>query len=465
MLRSYDAAKTFGTDDWQSASRSNPNADIEVAQATVRDRARASYRNIPYSNKAVNVLVGNVVGSGIVPKIEGRTASQTKKLRELWAQWGETSQCDANGQMDFYGMQAQVMKTVFIDGDILAMDEDSGDGFKIRLLENDYLDTSKDSSSIRKGIEVDRLLRPIAYHVHSTHPSDRIGITPSRRVPAEQVSNVFRNDHPGQLRGISGFHSVLRQIEDLDAYQNATLIRQKMTAMFAAVIEPGDDEDSLTEAQKTARREADSALIPGTFRYLNRGEKLNLVNPPAPSGYSDYVRSALRCIAGGFGITYEALTGDYTQVNFSSGRLGHLEFRKNVEIWQWSVIIPKFCKPKFELFKRWAQFKYGIPSEDINAEWVTPTWSMIDPNKEYSAMQLAVRSGFMSLSNAIRQQGYDPESVFKDISETNKQLDDLGIVLDSDPRKITQAGQVQAAADTGDSEEVEEKPVGDQESE
>jgi hypothetical protein len=33
----------------------------------------------------------------------------------------------------------------------------------------------------------------------------------------------------------------------------------------------------------------------------------------------------------------------------------------------------------------------------------------------------------------------------EEIAEFNKKLDDLGIVLDSDPRKMTQAGQFQQA--------------------
>ena len=45
----------------------------------------------------------------------------------------------------------------------------------------------------------------------------------------------------------------------------------------------------------------------------------------------------------------------------------------------------------------------------------------------------------MSLRDAIREQGYDPEEVFKEIAETNKELDRLGIILDSDPRQGKEA--------------------------
>ena len=36
--------------------------------------------------------------------------------------------------------------------------------------------------------------------------------------------------------------------------------------------------------------------------------------------------------------------------------------------------------------------------------------------------------------------GKDPDKIFAQIEEDNKKLDDKGIILDSDPRKITMAG-------------------------
>ena len=49
----------------------------------------------------------------------------------------------------------------------------------------------------------------------------------------------------------------------------------------------------------------------------------------------------------------------------------------------------------------------------------------------------------MSLSEAIREYGYDPEEVLREIQQDNELLDQLEIVLDTDPRKVTLAGQAQ----------------------
>ena len=58
---------------------------------------------------------------------------------------------------------------------------------------------------------------------------------------------------------------------------------------------------------------------------------------------------------------------------------------------------------------------------------------------------LAMRSGTMTLAQAIARQGHNPEAVLAEIAAMNAKLDALGLVLDSDPRKVTKTGVLQAA--------------------
>jgi hypothetical protein len=52
----------------------------------------------------------------------------------------------------------------------------------------------------------------------------------------------------------------------------------------------------------------------------------------------------------------------------------------------------------------------------------------------------------MTLSEAIRERGYDPAQLFAEMASDNKELDRLGLILDSDGRQMTQAGQLQGPA-------------------
>ncbi len=50
-----------------------------------------------------------------------------------------------------------------------------------------------------------------------------------------------------------------------------------------------------------------------------------------------------------------------------------------------------------------------------------------------------------SLSEAIRERGYKPDALLRELAADFKKLDALGLTLDSDPRKMTQAGQAQSS--------------------
>ncbi len=152
----------------------------------------------------------------------------------------------------------------------------------------------------------------------------------------------------------------------------------------------------------------------------------------------------LRAIATGFGITYESLTQDYSQVNFSSGRMGHIEFQRNIEQWRWNLLIPRLCEPVWDWFVEAAELAGLVSAKRITrASWTAPRREMIDPLKETEAQIKAVRGGLKSLSGAIREQGNDPEKQFEEMASDNDILDKYRLQLDSDPRKMSANGMKQ----------------------
>ena len=68
---------------------------------------------------------------------------------------------------------------------------------------------------------------------------------------------------------------------------------------------------------------------------------------------------------------------------------------------------------------------------------------MIDPAKEIAAMKSAIRNGLKSYQEALREQGYNPTKVIQEIAESNKILDENKILIDCDPRRLTDQGMFQ----------------------
>lgn len=58
-----------------------------------------------------------------------------------------------------------------------------------------------------------------------------------------------------------------------------------------------------------------------------------------------------------------------------------------------------------------------------------------------------MRNGFKSRSEVVSELGYDVEEIDAEIAADNARADTLGLILDSDPRKVAKTGAVQQTFD------------------
>ena len=462
LLRKYDgASKGRRAENWL-ASSSSADAAAERSRQILRDRSRDLIRNSSYANKAVGVIVSNTIGTGIIGQARAqRSKKRSQTFTDLWNNWAnDPSQCDYLGRSDFYSIQALCMRTVVESGECLirrVIAPDQKIPLQLLVIEPDFLDNSKDvtleknKGYIKDGIEYNKKGKRVAYHSYDEHPGERhlrvTNIT-STRVPADDILHIFRQDRPGMNRGVSWAAPVMLRMRDFEDYTDAQLLKQKISACFAAF---AIDTESPDMGMGT---ELIDKIEPGMIEILPPGKDLRFANPPTIGDFDKISRQYLLQIAAGFGITYEALTGDLNNTSFSSGRMGWLEFHRNIEAWRWHMIVPQLLNPTWKWFVQSASAS-GIKMDGITAQWTPPKRELIDPSKEINATIDAVRGGLMSLSEAIKENGYDPEEVLSEIKQDNDRLDSLGITLDSDPRKITGAGQAQHIDPSAQSNEGE----------
>jgi lambda family phage portal protein len=482
MARNYEAA-TSGrrTDGWARRHTDANTAAAGPALANLRAQARDLARNNPWARNGLRLIANDVVGWGIRPKAIGRDAEQ---FAELWKRWAETKQCDAAGRHNFYGLQWLVMRTVAESGECLIRlrKRRSEDGLAIpmqlQVLEPDYIDTAKDGikgeagGMIVQGIEHDMLGRRAAYWLFDSHPGSSSSLVSpvSRRVPAAGVIHVFDQERPGQVRGPSWFASVDVRLHEFDEYEDATLMKQKIAACMAAFVTDLDGSgvplgeggtDSTTGA-------ATDTFEPGMILNLPAGKQVTVAQPPAVNDHQSFSAMSLRGVAAGIGTTYEALTGDYSQVNYSSARMGRNVYAANVNHWRWMMLIPQFCEEVWT----WAVAVASIAGPQLELEpatWTPSPLPMLDPEKESAAAMKAVRAGQMTHDEMVREQGYDPDAFWAEYAAGMKRLKELGIVLDSDPSRMSQGGQLHppapAAAPAADRTPAPTKPADDDEPE
>ncbi|MCA3253519.1 MAG: phage portal protein, partial [Rubrivivax sp.] len=301
------------------------------------------------------------------------------------------------------------------------------------------------------GIEFDRLGRRVAYHLYRSHPGDGAlapmsgtGGMETVRIPASEVVHLFRPLRPGQIRGEPWLARALAKLNELDQYDDAELVRKKTAAMFAGFVTRLAPEDNLMgETSSDEQGVSLAGLEPGTLQLLEPGEDIKFSAPAdVGSSYAEFMRQQFRAVAAAMGITYEMLTGDLTQVNYSSIRAGLLEFRRRCEALQHGVIVHQLCRPIWQAWMEQAAIEgtLTLPAfsrrrrEYLAAKWIPQGWQWVDPKKEFDAMQTAIRAGLLSRSQAISAFGYDAEDIDREIATDNQRADELGLVFDSDPR-------------------------------
>lgn len=441
---------------------SNPGAVAALAysQESLRAKSRDLVRRNAWAAAGVEAFVANAIGTGIKPQSMVTDAAQREAIQRLWWDWCEFA--DANGLTDFYGLQALACRAMLEGGEALVRlrwrrpEDGLPVALQIQVLEAEHLPMGMNrelpnGNVIRAGIEFDRLGRRVAYHLYRSHPNDGAlapmsgsGGLDTVRVPADELIHLFRPLRPGQIRGEPWLARALVKLNELDQYDDAELVRKKTAAMFAGFITRMSPEDNLLgEGSADANGVALAGLEPGTLQILEPGEDIKFSAPAdVGSSYAEFMRQQFRAVAAAMGITYEMLTGDLTQVNYSSIRAGLLEFRRRCEALQHGVIVHQLCRPIWRAWMDQAALEGALPLAGYSrrqreyqaAKWIPQGWQWVDPQKEFNAMKLAIRAGLMSRSEAISAYGYDAEDVDREIATDNQRADALGLVFDSDPR-------------------------------
>ena len=426
--------------DWLQLGTDKPTEPI--AELTeLRRRAREMRRNNPYFAAAINTIVGVTVGHGIRGSVTHSDKRSRAAVQRSWDSWARSKLCDAAGKCDLYAIQSLVMQTVALCGECLVRRVFDGTGssrrLRLQVLPPEYLASKMDrepagigENPIVGGVETNGYGEAVAYHLYRRHPST--GSQDVARVPASEVIHAFRVEYPGQVRGIAWVAPVFTRLAALDDFQDAELTRQKIAACFGLFYVGQEPEGDYEIPEK---------IEPGMAEYLPPGTDVKTITPPSNQSLDVMARITLQAIASGLGISYESLTHDYSKVTFSSARMSHLAMGRNVKTWQQDIMIELFLDRVWAWFSEFQDLQGVRGANKAGVEWSLPAPVLVDPDKETKAIVARIRSGLVSWSDAVREQGKDPAQVLQSIKDDNSLWDDNLISLDCDPRRVSLQGQ------------------------
>ena len=459
--------------DWVHSS-TTLDAEIKSSLSALRARSRQLHRDNDYVKAALREIVNSVVGLGFTFQYRSklqRGAKMNKALNtqveEAWKRWTRKDSCDAAGKLSFSEMERLGMLTIAQDGEhYVRMIKGQRFGrskvpFALQLIPAEQLDENLNmltpsGNTVRMGVELDKYQRPIAYYFLPAAPGDVIQPLEARknehlRVPASEIIPLFVPQGVNQNRGIPWLHATIMRLRHVSGYEEAEVIAARTSACDMGFIESPETETSLNDGKFQGQSVVE--FEPGTVRKLLPGEKFTKSSSTRPGNqFEPFMRQMLRGVAMGIGATYEAISGDFSQSNYSSSRLSELKARDQYRA------IQKWLAESFHqiVFENWLSMavlagEVKIPGYEQNdeayksaARWQPRGFGYVDPEKEVNAYKTAVRAGFMTVSEVIAQTGGDFEDVLEEREHELKLADEAGVMLDTDPRSTSNAGLTQA---------------------
>jgi capsid protein len=114
--------------------------------------------------------------------------------------------------------------------------------------------------------------------------------------------------------------------------------------------------------------------------------------------------------------------------------------------WQQNVFIPHLVRPAAIRRMRRLALETGDQRYlDVGIEYALPVRRFVDPIKDLLAEVMEIRSGLKTLSKSLAERGLATDQQLQEIARINDKLNQLDLVLDTDPRRVNDAGALNAA--------------------
>ena len=180
-----------------------------------------------------------------MPRAASGDDTLDRKVDTLFERW--TAACDADGQLDIFGLQTLAVREMIEAGEVLIRRRPRrlSDGLavplQVQVIESDLLDNTRngdlaDGGRLLQGIEFDPLGRRRAYWLHAQHPGDAV-VTMRRRleslaIPASEVLHLYEKQRT-QVRGVPWGTPVMRSAPCLSPPAGPPVVQRLSRGRFS----------------------------------------------------------------------------------------------------------------------------------------------------------------------------------------------------------------------------------------
>ncbi|QTG12346.1 phage portal protein [Agrobacterium tumefaciens] len=509
----YEGASRFSRELalWQPGNRT-ADQDILPAKRLSDARIRNILQNDAYAQNGQRLHQDNIVGSQFLLNAKPNSQVLMGKLDEKWEDefqeeveekfglWAESdaNYIDSTRRNSFTMLVRQAVGTYLMCGEVLAAVDwdrsaksDRPFSTSIRMIDVDRLSTPMDklaNAFIIGGVEVNQDHVPTHYHIRKANPRD-VYLTQAyqwERLPAKlwwgrpQFIHLFEQMRPNQTRGMSDMAAGIRETHMARQFRDVALQNAVVQATYAAVVESDLPAQDIFARLMASDTDADTAIKQGLGQHLEvmsafmaaadqlklngvripalpLGSKLKMQSPGqgAPLGM-EFEQSILRNIAALLGVSYEQLSKDYTETNYSSARAAMTETWKFM-VGRKKVVADRFANIVYRLWLEEAINKGVIKSlpkrmgsdsawlyaplamEAITAcEWIGAARGQIDPLKETQSSVLLIKHKLSTYERELaRIHGSDWRRELRQVAREKKEFEHYDLTYIDDVQDNT----------------------------
>lgn len=436
---------------WVSTSNSI-DGYLEDELVPLRARSREMVRKNPYGKRFITAIKSNVIGpSGVT--IQAQTKRQVGGVVELdsaandaielaFADWA-SYHCDHSGASSWEDMQALAISCAAQDGEYIfrVIDGAGKYGIQLMIMDPARIDTSKNvktkTGEIRLGIEYNQAGKAVFYHFKDS-PESAGAYGRTYKINAKSIIHGFIREWPDQSRGIPWMHASLEKLKHLDKYDEAAMVAARFGASKMVALSTKTGEKYSGDEDGTGRYSGDTMESVEAGAVWDIGNRdMTPFDPKYPHEmYDSFVKSTLRGLSSGIGVSYHSISNDLEGVNYSSIRAGVLEDReifKGLQNW----FVRALIRPVYE---RWianavlsGKIRIGNRplarpvTEYMDAIYQPRRWAWVDPKKDADGNQMALDNNLKTEGMLIEEQGGNPEDVWRRKVREQQFKDSIGL--------------------------------------